>query len=185
MEEVVCLVPRNQEGQIFQVGGAEIWRIVGTGYLSGMPKKASEEWPSEWFYVEDVSLLDPIRRGLPEYSDTPLKKHLNWRPRSPREEDSMEVHQLMSKIKTLAQSGLSIVEVMVISIMRGVQPLQYRGHPTWHFNGEDDATRYGWKGPDTSATLAKILSDLYKGERRSSSTLSPGMDFPCTTLPAG
>ena len=34
----------------------------------------------------------------------------------------------------------------------------------WHFNGEDDATRYGRKGPDTSAALAKILSGLYKGE---------------------
>ena len=46
-KKLFCLVPRNQEGSIFQVGGAKIWRIVGTGYLSGTPKKASEEWPSE------------------------------------------------------------------------------------------------------------------------------------------
>ena len=39
------------------------------------------------------------------------------------EEDSTEVSQLMGKIKMLAQSGLSIVEVMAISIVRGVQPL--------------------------------------------------------------
>ena len=34
----------------------------------------------------------------------------------------------------------------------------------WHFNGEDDATRCGRKGPDSATALARILSDLYKGE---------------------
>ena len=42
-----CLVPHNHEGSIFEVGGAKIWRIAETGYLSGTPKKASEEWTSE------------------------------------------------------------------------------------------------------------------------------------------
>ena len=70
----------------------------------------------------------------------------------------------MSKIKTLVQSGLSIVEVMATSIVRGVQPLQYRGLPMWHYNGEDDASRCGRKGPDTPAALAKILAELFKGE---------------------
>ena len=41
------LVPRSHEGSIYQVGRAEIWRITGTGYLSGTPKKASEDWPAE------------------------------------------------------------------------------------------------------------------------------------------
>ncbi len=46
----------------------------------------------------------------------------------------------------------------------GVQPLQYKGHPMWDFNGEDDATRCGRKGPDSAATLMRVLSALYKGE---------------------
>ena len=49
--------------------------------------------------------------------------------------------------------------------MRGVQPLQYRGHPMWDFNGEDDATRHGRKGLGSAADLVKILSGLYKGEK--------------------
>ena len=48
-KRLFCLVPRSQEGSIYQVGGAELWRIAGTGYLSGTPKKVSENWPSEWF----------------------------------------------------------------------------------------------------------------------------------------
>ena len=34
----------------------------------------------------------------------------------------------------------------------------------WDFNGEDDATRYGRKGPKLVAALIMILSTLYKEE---------------------
>ena len=103
--------------------------------------------------------------GLPEFSSAPLKKRHSWRPRSLEEEDSAEISLLLGKIKMPAESKLSIVEVMAISIMRGVQQLQYRGLPMWHYNEEDDASRYGWKGPKTPAALAKILAELYKGEK--------------------
>ena len=113
--------------------------------------------------MEEDPLPDPIWVGLPEFDNAPLKKRRSWRPRSPQEEDNTEVLYLMGRIKTLAKSGLTIIEVMSICIMRGVQPLQYRGQPMWHFNGEDDATRCGRKGLDSVAALAKILCDLYKG----------------------
>ena len=35
----------------------------------------------------------------------------------------------------------------------------------WHYNGEDDASRCGRKGPKTPTALAKILAELYKGEQ--------------------
>ena len=121
MEEAV--LPRSKKGSIYQVGGAEVWRIAGTGYLSGTPKKTSEDWPSEWFYIEDVPLPDPIRIGLPEFDNAPLKKRQSWRPRSPLEEDDRDILYLMSRISSLARSGLTMIEVMAICIMRGVQPL--------------------------------------------------------------
>ena len=94
-------------------------RIAETGYLSDTPKKASKEWTSEWFYIDDVALPDPVRMGLPEFSSAPLKKRHSWRPRSLEEEDSTEISMLLGKIKMLAQSGLSIIEVMAVSISRG------------------------------------------------------------------
>ena len=54
-----------------------MWRIAGTRYLIETPKKESEEWALEWFYIEDVHLFDPARRGFPEYSEAPLKKRFN------------------------------------------------------------------------------------------------------------
>ena len=127
--------------------------------------------------MEDVPLLDPVRRGLPEFNNAPLKKRRSWRPRSPQEEDNGEVLYLMNRIKALAQSGLTVIEVMSICIMRGVQPLQYRGKPMWHFNGEDDATHCGRKGPDSITALAKILSDLYEGEEEEFIRIKPRDGF--------
>ena len=102
------------------MGGAEVWRVVDNGYLSGTPRKASKEWPSEWFYIEDVALPDPVRKGLPEFASVPLRIRHSWRPRSFEEEDSAEVRQLLGKIRMLAQSGFTIVELMATTIVRGV-----------------------------------------------------------------
>ena len=67
--------------------------------------------------------------GLPEFSSAPLKKCHSWLPRSLEEEDSTEVGLLMGKIKMLAWSGLSIVEVMAISIVRGSNHSNTEGFP--------------------------------------------------------
>ena len=72
---------------------------------------------------------------------------------------------MVSKVRLLAHTKLSIVEVMAIAIKRGVQPLQSRVTPLWCYKGEDDVSRYRWQGPDTPAELASILVDLYKGEK--------------------
>ena len=83
----------------------------------------------------------------------------------------------MSRIKLLAHSRLTMIEVMATCIMRGVQPLQYRGHPMWDFNGDDDATRCGHKGPKSVTDLTKILSTLYKGEEEEFLRVNPQGGF--------
>ena len=118
-----------------------------------------------------------VRQGLPEFNNAPLKKRRSWRPRSPQAEDNGEVLYLMNRIKAPALSGLTIIEVMSICIMQGVQPLQYRGHPLWCYNGADDAIRCGRKGPDNAAALAKILSELFKGEEEEFTRIKPRDGF--------
>ena len=43
----------------------------------------------------------------------------------------------------------------------------------WDFNGENDATHHGRKGPGSTADLVKILSGLYKGEKEDFLRTSP------------
>lgn len=137
-----CLIPHHRGGSIFEVGGAEVWHIAGSGYPIGTSKEVSQEWSSEWFYNEDFPLMDPVWRGHPEFSSAPLKKCLNWHPWNPKEEDSAEVKRLVSKVRLLAHSELSIIEVMAITIKQCIQPLQSIVTPLWYYNGEDDASRY-------------------------------------------
>ena len=47
----------------------------------------------------------------------------------------------------------------------------------WHYNGTDDATRCGRKGPDSPTALARILSDLYKGEEEDFLHIKPRDGF--------
>src|SRR4051812_25006453 len=70
--------------------------------------------------------------------------------------------RLVSKVRLLAHSGLSISEVMAIAIKRCIQPLQSSVTPLWCYNREDDASRYKREGSDTPAALAAIMADLYK-----------------------
>ena len=72
--------------------------------------------------------------------------------------------RLVSKVRLLIHSGLSIVEVMAIAIKQCIQPLQSRVGPLWNYNREDDASRYTRKGPHNQAALDAMMVDLYKGE---------------------
>ena len=47
----------------------------------------------------------------------------------------------------------------------------------WDFNGEDDATRHGRKGPGSAADRIKILSTLYKGEEEEFLRVNPHGGF--------
>ena len=172
-----CLVPRTREGTIYVVGGAEVWRIAETGYPIGTPKKDAEEWTSEWFYIEDVPLFDPTRKGLPEFSLASLKKRFNWRPKGSSQEESAEVMRLAAQVRWLAHNGLTVIDVMAAAIARCVQPLQQRMYPLWCYNKEDDATRYTRTRPADQAVMAAILADLFKGEEQEFARLRPKEGF--------
>ena len=91
----------------------------------------------------------------------------------------------MGWIRLLAHSRLTMIGVMAACIMRGVQPLQHRGRRMWDFNGEDDATRYNRKGPDSAAALIKTLSALYKGEEEEFLRVNPQGGFSMYNPQAG
>ena len=72
-----CVVPYSPTEKLYEVGAAEVCRIEGTAYPPGNPQEDIDVSPTEWFYIDDIPLLDPVRRGLPDFSSAPLKKRLN------------------------------------------------------------------------------------------------------------
>jgi hypothetical protein len=172
-----CLVPRTRGGTIYEVGGAEVWRIACTGYPIGTPKKDAEEWTSEWFYIEDVPLFDPVRRGLPKFTLASPRKRFNWWPKSSSQGESAEVSRLAAQVRLLAHNGLTIIDVMATMIARCIHPLQQRVHPLWRYNGENDSTRYIRKGPADQKAMAAVLAGLFKGEEQEFARLKPKEGF--------
>lgn len=139
-------------------------------YLPGTPKEGAETWSTEWFYITDVPLEDPIRQGLPPFSHASLKKRYNWRSRSPSEEDDAEVSRLAAQIFCLGRHKLTISTLMAVAMARGVQPLQQCVHPLWEYNGSYDSTRAIRKGYKDRQSLAAALEAIYKGKKRISSS---------------
>lgn len=72
-----CLIPQTRGEGLREVRGAEVCRIVGPLYLVETPEKDADVGSSEWFYIDDVALFEPVRRGLPEFSSAPPKKRYN------------------------------------------------------------------------------------------------------------
>jgi hypothetical protein len=94
-----CVVPCSLDGKLYEVGAAEVCHIDGTDYPSGTPREDTDIWLSEWFYIEDVPLLDPVRPRLPPFSSEPPKKHYCWRPRSAVQEDDADTVKLAAQVK--------------------------------------------------------------------------------------
>jgi hypothetical protein len=160
-----CLMPYSRDRKIHEVGGAEVCRIAGTGYQPGTPKGDVKTWATEWFYIAFVPLYGPARPGLPVFPHTPPKKRFNWRPSNPSQDDVAEVARLAAQVTCLADNRLTIINVMAIAILRGVQPLQQRTHPLWRYNGIDDATQSMKKGFKDQAATTAALAGIYKGEK--------------------
>ena len=117
------------------------------------------------FYIDDVPLPDPIRVGLPEFNSAPLKKRLSWRPRSSQRESDREVLHLMGRIQTLAKYNVGGVATSISWTPYVALQWRRRCHPL-------RSERSG-----LTTALAKILSDLYKGEEEEFIRIKPRDGF--------
>ena len=64
----------------------------------------------------------------------------------------------------LHHNGLALVNVMVVALLRGIQPLQQHVHPMWEFNGVTESTRAIRGGFHEDRPLKEMLAMMFKGE---------------------
>ena len=88
-------------------------------------------------------------------------------------EGTHEMNRLAHQVSLLRSHGLLLPSIMVVALLRGVQPLQQRYHPLWKYNYSNDSTR-SIKGEfHERHMLAQMLVAMFK---RDESNLLKGVN---------
>ena len=120
-----------------------------TPYIPGLVGGKWEEWRREW-----VIATTEANERLVMLTGGPSSDRLSWRakPSLPPDFDSV-----LSKIRSLAESGLNSLHVLGDFLKRRIAPLKQRPRPAWSFTGLNDCSR----------THRGEGSDLTQEDRRS------------------
>ncbi|KAE8800601.1 hypothetical protein D1007_23833 [Hordeum vulgare] len=161
--KLFCVMPCSHAEKLYEVGAVEVCRIKGTGYPSVTPGEHPEVWSAEWFYIDDVTFLDPVRPELPPFCMEPSKRRYRWRSQGPTQEESAEVTTLATQIKQLTSTELTIIDVMAMVMKRRVQLLRQCSRLLCEFNGTDDASREIQDDLSDHAAFRSVLTVIYQG----------------------
>jgi hypothetical protein len=104
-----------------------------TPYIPGLTGGKWEEWRKEW-----VIATTEANERLVMPTGGPASDRQSWRakPSLPSEFDSV-----LSKIRALAEDGLTSLHVLGDFLKRRIVPLKQRPRPAWSFNGPQDCSR--------------------------------------------
>ena len=104
-----------------------------TPYIPGLAGGKWEEWRRDW-----VIATTKANERLVMLTKGPTSDRQSWRakPSLPSEFDSV-----LSKIRALAEGGLTSLHVLGDFLKRRIAPLKQRPRPAWSFTGLNDCNR--------------------------------------------
>ena len=102
-------------------------------YLSYQPSGKGVEWKSFWFYVGN------FESPLPERIPGAPKAQANWMDAEP---GGGQVITLLEALARLKKNGVTGDHVVYTFLSHRVQPLQYRTHPAFRYEGTKDPSRF-------------------------------------------
>lgn len=108
--------------------------------MEGDLSETNKKWQDDWFYISDVQFGNPPLPGLVEgfTLDPPIKRTSCSAKHSP--DDLAEVDKLHAYLRMYAAKGLMLLDVMLVALQRGIQPLELRAHPMHMYTGKEDDT---------------------------------------------
>jgi len=114
-----------------------------TPYIPGLTGGKWEDWRREWV----IATADADER-LVMLTEGTASDRQSWRakPSLPSAFDPV-----LSKIRTLAESGLTSLHVLGDFLKRRIAPLKQRPRPAWSFTGPQDCSR-SHRGEDSDLT---------------------------------
>ena len=111
-----------------------------TPYIPGLTGGKWEDWRKEW-----VIATTEANELLVMPTGGPASDRQSWRAKP------SEFDPVLSKIRALAESGLTSLHVLRDFLKRRIAPLKQRPRPAWSFTGPHDCSRTH-RGQDSDLT---------------------------------
>jgi len=121
-----------------------------TPYIPGLTGGRWEEWRRDWVIATTEA---NERLALP--TEGPATDRASWRAKPSLQP---EFDSVLSKIRSLAESGLTSLHVLGDFLKRRIAPLKQRPRPTWSFTGPNDCSRtHRGEGSDLTQEALEVL----------------------------
>jgi hypothetical protein len=117
------------------VGGANIQMCEDAAdqYLAYKLIESNQDWKTKWFYISNH------HPELPKPSGS-QPKHKPWWNTEPTMQESIQLPELLKKIKALREAGLRAEHVAFSFMKRRVQPLMARDTLVYKYTGSEDTS---------------------------------------------
>src|SRR3990170_2817765 len=151
--------PQVIEGRQAECGGATVSKLTNALWLKGSFTESSNLWQREWFYITEPhgtkwAATPTFRSGPPVQLASWINKGLDWGSVD-------EVQTLQSRIRTLLEKDIDLVNVIQVMLVRRVLPCQRRSLRMWEFNPEGPRTLQHFFG-----TMREGMWKLFFGKRK-------------------
>ena len=122
------------EGKQAECGGAIVSELASAVWLKGSFAKSADSWQQGWFYITEPR--GSKWAAAPEFRSSPpiqlaswINKGLEWGPTD-------EVRTLQSRIRSLIERDINVINVVQVMLVRRTLPCQRRPLRMWEFNPE-------------------------------------------------
>ena len=150
--------PQVTEEEQAECGSVIIGKLASAVWFEGSFAKSSDLWQQGWFYINEPrgskwAATPAFRPGPPIQLASWINKGLDWGSVN-------EVQTLQSRIRSLTEKGIDLVNVVQVMLVRRTLPCQRRPLRMWEFNPEGRRTLQHFFG-----TTHEGMWKLYFGER--------------------
>lgn len=173
--------PQVIEGKLAECSGATVSKLNNALWLKGSFTESSDLWQREWFYITEPrgskwAAAPAFRSSPPTQLASWINKGLDWGSVD-------EVQTLQSRIRSLLEKDIDLINVVQVMLARRTLPCQRRPLRLWEFNPQGARTLQHFFG-----TTHKGMWKLFFGKRKqwpdTTEDIGPDCNHPDTPVSA-
>jgi hypothetical protein len=148
--------PSASDPRVVGGAGIQMREDVADQYLVYKLIDSNQDWKAKWFYITNHHPELPKPSGK-------QSKHRAWWNAEPTMQESIQLPELMLKIKALREAGLRAEHVAFSFMKRRVQQLMARDTLGYQYTGDEDTSRMPGNEVDDEdivERLGKIFKDM-------------------------